>query len=105
MLRHVFLFELTKRKKLVSTYVFFAVLFGAAFLWTNVAGGAFEGANAGFGEKVYVNSPRSLLLTLSFLSLMSITIVSSVFARAIAQDFELDMHGLVCATPVSSRAY
>ena len=58
MLSAIFRFEMGRRRRAISTYVYF-LLFGAlAFLTMMAAGGGLPGASFNFeGEKVFVNSP------------------------------------------------
>ena len=54
-------FELVRRARLLSTYVYFGVFFAAAALFTIAAGGGFKGAVVSFGSsKVLINAPYAL---------------------------------------------
>jgi len=61
MFKDIFKYELKYSFGIVSTHIFFGVMFLLAFLATIGAGGTFSGVNISFGgatsAKVFVNSP------------------------------------------------
>jgi hypothetical protein len=96
-------FELRYYLKRISTWVYFAVMFGIAFLLTNMIGGAFESVNAAVGGtdgKVLTNSPFVLTLLTWQVSLFGILITAALAGHAGYRDFGARMHALAFTTPV-----
>src|SRR5262249_33828585 len=79
-------FEAKKRFGMLSTYVYFAVLFACAFLIEIAAGGAFSSVSVGMGsEKVYANAPFALHGFIGVLSHFGVLISAAVFGQAVHQ--------------------
>jgi len=99
-------FELRHRLKLISTWVYFAVFFALAVLWTLATGGAFPGVSVSFGsEKLWVNAPLALMASVGFLSVFALPVISAVMGRAVQQDFETNTHSAFFTSPISKLAY
>jgi ABC-type transport system involved in multi-copper enzyme maturation permease subunit len=99
-------FELTRRKKMLSTYIYAAALFGGAMLLELAAGGAFSGVSANSGqEKVFANSPQSLFVFTSTVALFGLFTVAPVFGHAAAQDFVHDTWMLVFTKNIKRGTY
>lgn len=107
MIATVAAFELSRRLRLVSTYVYVGVFFGLSALFVAVAGGAIGGATIEFGTgaKVYINSPYSLAFLLSLAGHFGLVITAAVTGRAVYQDFEHRCDPLFLTKPVTTRAY
>lgn len=88
MIRALIVFELVRRLKVVSTYVYALLLFGAGFLMMLAAGGTFSSVTVATGnERVYANSPQSLFGTIGIVALFGIFTVAAIFGQAAYQDF------------------
>jgi len=88
MIRALIFFELVRRVKVVSTYVYAVLLFGAGLLMMLAAGGAFSSVTVATGnERVYANSPQSLFGTIGIVALFGIFTVAAIFGQAAYQDF------------------
>jgi hypothetical protein len=105
MLAQVIAFELKKRSRLVSTYVYALAFFVVAALFMHAAGGAFEHATVNFGGKILANGPFSLTTDLAFLTYFGVGVLASVMARAGAQDFELGISAMFFTTPTGKLTY
>ena len=99
-------FELSRRRRMLSTYVYFSVLFAFGLLSMLAAGGAFSSVSVGVGsDKVHANAPElvhGLLLTLSHFGLI---ITAAVFGQAVHQDTETGFAPLLLTTGVSKGSY
>lgn len=99
-------FELLRRRRMLSTYVYFAVLFAFGLFSMLAAGGAFSSMSVGLGgDKVHANAPEllhGLLLTLSHFGLI---ITAAVFGQAVHQDTETGFAPILLTTGVSKNSY
>lgn len=96
-----FKIELTLRKKLISTYVYFLVMATIAFLLAFFSAGGFKGITFSMGNsaKALINGPfilHTVLLTISFFGLL---IVSPIYGQAVCKDYEAKIDQIVLATP------
>src|SRR4051794_39343599 len=99
-------FELRTRIKRLSTWVYFAVFFAAAMLWTAAAGGAIPNANIVFGSgKVWINSPYAIAQTIAFLGLFGLTVIAALSGRAVQQDFEYRTESFFFTAPITKAQY
>jgi ABC-2 type transport system permease protein len=98
-------FEARQRLKLLSTWVYFAMFLVLAMLWMAAAGGVFKEASINFGGKVFINSPRSVELTVAFLGCLGVIVVAAMMGRAVQQDFEYQMHHFFFSAPIGKHAY
>lgn len=88
MIASLIAFELRRRAQVLSTYVYAAILFAGPLLQVLAAGGVFSSVAVTTGsERVMANSPYSIFLHLSALSLFGLLMVASVFGQAACQDF------------------
>ena len=99
-------FELSRRRRMLSTYVYFAVLFAFGLFSMLAAGGAFSSMSVGLGaDKVHANAPEllhGLILTLSHFGLI---ITAAVFGQAVHQDTETGFAPILLTTGVSKGSY
>lgn len=99
-------FELKGRLKLISTWVYFLVFGAVALLWTLAAGGVFKNARVAFGsEKVWINAPYALMLSIGVLSVMALPVISAMMGRAVQQDFETNSHHAFFTSPITKFQY
>ncbi len=81
-------FELRRRVKMVSTWVYALVLAAGGMLMMLAAGGAFKNVSAASGsERVLANSPHMLFSATAALALFGLLTVAAVFGQAAYQDF------------------
>ena len=100
-------FEISSRLRRASTYVYFVVFFGLAFLMMNVAGGAFPGGavSIGVGGKANINSPVALHTFITLFAHFGIIVSGAVFGRAVYQDFENGAYPLFFTKPITKAQY
>ena len=99
------LFEAKQRLKLFSTWVYFGMFLLLAVLWMAAAGGVFKEAIVSFGGRVFINAPRSIMLTSSFLGCMGVIIVAAMMGRSVQQDFEYETHHFFFSAPIHKFQY
>lgn len=81
-------FELKRRLKLLSTYIYAAVLFGAGLFLMLASAGAFKSMSVATGsERVFANGPHSVFGTTNILALFGLFTVAAIFGQAAYQDF------------------
>ncbi|HLJ90491.1 MAG TPA: M1 family aminopeptidase [Candidatus Angelobacter sp.] len=107
MIGTILLFELKNRLASFSTYLYFALFFAIAFLFTVVSGGAFPALNFGAAAdgKVMVNSPFALHGIISGLSFFAIMIVAAVAGQATYQDVDNRSEDFFYTAPISKLDY
>ena len=99
-------FEFATRLKRVSTWVYFAVFFALAMLWTAAAGGVIPHAVISFGSgKVWVNSPYAIAQTVSYLGMFGLTVIAAIMGRAVQQDFEYRVEHFFFSAPIQKWEY
>ncbi|UGQ47052.1 ABC transporter permease/M1 family aminopeptidase [Massilia endophytica] len=99
------LFEARQRLKLLSTWVYFALFFGLTMLWMAAAGGVFKEVYVVFGSKILINSPRSVMFTVSYIASVGVIVVAAMMGRSVQQDFEYDMHHFFFSAPIRKYQY
>ncbi len=92
MFREIFahaLFELTIRRKSLSSYIYFLMFGTLAFFIALAAGGAFDGVVMSFGasSKVLINAPLSIARYTNILTMFLLFIIAAVFGRSICKDY------------------
>ncbi|MFP2928778.1 ABC transporter permease/M1 family aminopeptidase [Pyxidicoccus sp. 3LG] len=99
-------FELRRRVKMISTWVYAAVLAGAGLMLMLGAGGVFKGFSAGAGaERVLANSPYLLFNFIFIISLFGLLMVAAVFGQAASQDFNHGTWMLIFTKKVKKAPY
>ncbi|WP_310395956.1 M1 family aminopeptidase [Hymenobacter sp.] len=105
----ILLFELKYRLKRPATWIYFGLLLLMAFLLVTAAGGGFgTGVNialGGDGQAVKINSPFSVNITVTILSVFGVIIASSLMGNPVYRDFEYRTHPLFYTTPISKLGY
>jgi len=107
MLWSIAAFEIRKRLRQMSTYVYFGLFFGIGLLVMLAAGGAFQSVSVLFGSggKTMVNSPFVLCSLISVLSYFGLLVTAAVMGQAIYQDFHHGTHALFFTAPISKFQY
>jgi len=100
-------FEVAKRLRMFSTYVYFALFFALSFLLMISAAGAFKSVSVGMGSggKVYSNSPYSLNQFITIFSYFGLLVISALTGQAVHQDYEAGISPLFFTTPVKKGSY
>jgi ABC-type transport system involved in multi-copper enzyme maturation permease subunit len=93
--------ELTLRKKLISTYVYFLVMATIAFLVAYFTGGGFKGVTISLGNssKALLNGAFVLHMAQLLISLFGLLFISPIFGQAVCKDYEAKLDQIVLATP------
>jgi ABC-type transport system involved in multi-copper enzyme maturation permease subunit len=96
-----FKIELTLRKKLISTYVYFLFMATIAFLVAFFSAGGFKGItfSMGISAKALINGPFILHTVLLMISFFGLLIVSPIYGQAVCKDYEAKIDQIVLATP------
>ncbi|MDB5963230.1 MAG: hypothetical protein JWP59_4524, partial [Massilia sp.] len=68
-------------------------------------GGVFKEAMVSFGGKVWINAPRSVEFTVSWLGCLGVVVMAAIMGRSVQQDFEYDMHHFFFSAPIPKYAY
>ena len=106
MFRALIEFELVRRLKMISTYVYALLLFAGGFFMMLAAGGAFAGVAVQSGnEKVNANSPEMLFGDISVIALFGIFTVAAIFGQAAYQDFGHNTWMIIFTKNVKKRPY
>lgn len=107
MLTAIVRFELARHVRAMSTYVYFLLFGGLAFLMMMAAGGAIPQVNFVFGEgeKVLVNAPYALTEMISMLGCFGLLVTAAVAGRAAYQDFEHRTDPFFFTAPIRKAEY
>jgi ABC-type transport system involved in multi-copper enzyme maturation permease subunit len=102
---NIALFEARQRLRLLSTWVYFSMFMLLAILWMAAAGGVFKEANVTFGGRVFIDAPRSIMLTTSFLGCLGVIVIAAMMGRSVQQDFEYETHHFFFSAPIRKYEY
>lgn len=109
MFKDIFKYELKYSFRIVSTHIFFGVMFLLAFLATIGAGGTFSGVNISFGgatsAKIFVNSPYYMHQLMSILAYVGIIFVAAIAARIINRDYEFGTNQWFYSLPLKKAGF
>ena len=99
-------FELWKRFRMLSTWIYFGLFFAAAVFMMLASGGAFESVTVGMGaDKVFANSPFSVHNLIAALTWIAVLVTAPVFGQAVHQDLESGSHPLFFTKPIRRGTY
>lgn len=99
-------FELRRRAKVASTWIYATILFASGFFMMLASGGVFRSiAVSTSNERVMANSPHSLFSTIALIGLFGIFTVAAVFGQAAYQDFGNDTFALIFTKNVKKGTY
>ncbi len=100
-------FELRRRLRMRSTYVYFGIFFVLGMLFTAIAGGCFPNAAVDFGAggKVPANAPWSLLLLTMVGGYLGTMITAAIAGRATFQDVDHRTTSFFFTAPISKWDY
>lgn len=103
---HICIFEIKRRLRQPSTYLYgllFASITAVFFLTT---GGAFSGSTLRLGgNNAFVNAPASLHQFFIVVHLLQMTVVAAVFGQAVYQDLPCRIYPLFFTHPISESQY
>jgi ABC-2 type transport system permease protein len=106
LLLEVAAFELKRRRGMLSSYVYAAVLFACGLLAMLAAGGAFSSFTVGLGsDKVHANAPEFLHGMIGLISHLGLMIAAAVFGQAVHQDVEAGFAPILFTTGVRKGSY
>ncbi len=107
MFSSIFGFEVRRWLNSPAFYIYFFALFILSFLLAITAGGAFNGVTVAFnGEKVWVNSPSTIDILITYLNkYLSVIIVVAIIGNTVLKDFTDNTYSLIFTTPVSKFSY
>src|SRR5580658_5023584 len=107
MVASILAFELSRRLRRISTYVYFLVLLGLGFLFVLMSGGAFSSATVDFGTggKVLVTSPFALNLIIMFVSFFGVIVVAALAGQATYQDIDSNSTAFFYTAPITKFDY
>ena len=99
-------FELRRRRGMLSSYVYAVVLFACGLLAMLAAGGAFASVSAGLGaDKVHANAPEFIHGLVSTISHFGLMITAAVFGQAVHQDVESGFAPILFTTGMRKGSY
>jgi len=109
MFKEIVFYELKDKFTRISTYIYFGVFFLIAFLIMISIGGAIDGAHVSIGAagegKVFINSPLTIFMIVTFLSYFGMFVITAMAGSAACKDFEEQSYPLIFTTPVTKSAY
>jgi ABC-2 type transport system permease protein len=99
-------FELRRRLKMLSSYVYAAILFAGGFFLMAIGGGLFRNMSTSTGnERVFANGPASVFANLNVMALMGLFTVAAIFGQAAYQDFGTGTWPLIFTRNVKKVTY
>jgi hypothetical protein len=100
-------FELKRRVRSVSTWLYFGVFLLLAYLLFIASAGAFQNVSMGMraGGRVMINSPHTLATFISLVSYLMVLVIASVSGQAIHQDVLHNTQPLFFTAPIGKGAY
>ncbi|MFO0599280.1 MAG: M1 family aminopeptidase [Myxococcaceae bacterium] len=99
-------FELRRRLKMLSTWVYAVVLFSSGAFLMAANAGLFEDISAGAGnERVFPNGPHAVYGNQTIMALMGLFMVAAIFGQAASQDFTTGTWALIFTRNVKKAPY
>lgn len=99
-------FELRRRLKMFSTWVYALVLFAGGFFLMAANAGLFKSISASSGsERVHANGPYSIFANLNVMALFGLFTVAAIFGQAIYEDFGTGTWPLIFTRNVKKVPY
>lgn len=105
---NIALHEFRYRFRLVSTWVYIFMFFGAGFLVSSMEGGAFDGVTmqgGKGGEFAFANSPINITLYTGLLLYICTIVFAAIFGSSAVRDFETGSHELFFTKPIKPVSY
>jgi ABC-2 type transport system permease protein len=97
-------YEVRSELRLISTWVYFGLLFTLTFVMMAAMAGAWPDFDLGSRVQL-ANAPRPVANLIAVISILAVPITSALAGRAVHRDFETRIHPLFFTTPVGKRAY
>ncbi len=105
----IFLFELKYRLRQPTTWIYVGVLLLMGYLLVGLAGGLFSsGVQIGLGgdgQADKINSPFSIGIMVTIISVFGVIIASSLLGNPVYRDVEYRTHELFYTTPITKWGY
>jgi len=100
-------FEIKMSFKKMSTYVYFFLFLALAITAAYAMGGGIEGAvvNFGFSERVFINSPISILTISTLFTAFGSSIIAAAFGQAVCKDYLANFDQVIYSKPIGSRPF
>ena len=98
---NVFLFELRYWLRRPTTYIYFAIMFGLAFLFMTTDAVTIGGSVG----KVLKNAPFVIARTTAILTFIGTIITTAIAGTSILRDFQVKSHELFFTTPLTKVSY
>lgn len=99
-------FELRRRLKMLSSYVYALILFAGGFLLMAANAGLFRGVSTATGnERIHANGPHSIFGNLNVMALFGLFTVAAIFGQAAYQDFGTGTWPLIFTRNVKKLTY
>ena len=99
-------FELRRRLKMLSSYVYAAVLFAGGFFLMAIGAGLFRNISTATGnERIDANGPYTVFANLNVMALMGLFTVAAIFGQAAWQDFGTGAWPLIFTRNVKKVTY
>lgn len=107
MVASILVFELSRRLRRISTYVYFLVFLGLGFLFVLMSGGAFASATVDFGTggKVLVTSPFALNVIIMYVSFFGVIVTAALAGQATYQDVDSNSTAFFYTAPITKFDY
>lgn len=104
MFYNIFLLELKKNLKSPAFYIFTVILFATTLIFTLTTDPYTQFMGVGHGKEWH-NSPIIIAQILARLGIMGLLFTMVIIGRAIAKDFENNIHELIFSKPLTKRQY
>lgn len=99
-------FELRRRLKMLSSYIYAVVLFVMGAFLMAASAGLFKGLSTGTGsERIYANGPYSVFTNQNVVALLGLFTVAAIFGQAAFQDFGTGTWALIFTRNVKKAPY
>src|SRR4051812_12576389 len=99
-------FELRRRLKMLSSYVYAAILSAGGFFLMAASAGLFKSMTASAGnERIDANGPYTVFANLNVMALMGLFTVAAIFGQAAYQDFGTGAWPLIFTRNVKKATY
>lgn len=99
-------FELRRRLKMLSSYIYAAILFFGGFFLMAAAAGLFRNVSTSTGnERIDANGPYTVFANLNVMALLGLFTVAAIFGQAAYQDFGTNTWPLIFTRNIKKVTY
>ncbi len=105
MFKKIFLYELRYWLTQPSTYIYFLVFFGIAFLSFAGTAGFFDGPSTSTEKQRFLNSPHEINYMLQYFGKFFLFLLPAIIGTSVFKDYKHNVHTILYSFPIEKKDY